>query len=125
LRGSKFSNEQAFNLLLEKGLIDKNRLIIADSEDPKSIADFASYGQLIRGAEKGSGSVEYSMKWLRTRAKIVIDPVRCPHHAREFTEYEFEKDKDGEFISAYPDRNNHSIDDTRYATNLIWRRRGQ
>ena len=58
------------------------------------------------------------------RAKIVIDTARAPYHAREFISAEFAQNKDGEFITAYPDKDNHSIDDTRYATNLIWRQIG-
>jgi len=58
-------------------------------------------------------------------AKIVIDPVRCPNTAREFERYEYEQDKDGNYISAYPDRDNHHIDAVRYGMNLIWRKRGQ
>jgi phage terminase large subunit len=100
-------------------------LIIADSAEPKSIADFREYGANIRGAEKGPDSVNYSMKWLQSLAKIVIDPARAPHHAQEFSEYELEQDRNGEFISAYPDKNNHAIDDVRYALNLLWRRPGR
>lgn len=96
--------------------------IIADSAEPKSIADWKKVGINVRAAEKGPDSVNYSMKWLQSLTAIVIDPVRCPHHAEEFANYEHEKDKDGEFISGYPDKNNHTIDDTRYATNLLWRR---
>ncbi len=47
--------------------------------------------------------------------KIIIDPVRCPNTAREFSTYEYEKDKFGNFKSKYPDFNNHSIDQTRYS----------
>jgi phage terminase large subunit len=65
------------------------------------------------------------MKWLQSLVEIVIDPVRCPNHAEEFLNYELEQDKNGDFISQYPDKNNHFIDATRYRTNLIWRRRGQ
>lgn len=139
LRANKRSNEQVFKDLVEKHLVrtvalDDGRgkrivsypdLIIADSAEPKSIGDFRAYGANVRAAEKGPDSVEYSMKWLQSLAAIVIDPVRCPHHADEFSNYELEQDKNGDFISAYPDKNNHAIDDVRYATNLIWRRRGQ
>lgn len=52
-------------------------------------------------------------------------PQRCPETAQEFLEYELEQDPDGNFISEYPDRHNHHIDAVRYATNLIWKRRGQ
>jgi phage terminase large subunit len=138
-RSNKQGNRAAFDDLVKAGLIRKTEyidddgksivsfpdLIIADSAEPKSIADFSSYGANIRGAEKGPDSVDYSIKWLQSLKAIVIDPVRCPNHAEEFLNYELEQDKDGNFISSYPDKNNHFIDDTRYATNLIWRRRGQ
>jgi urate oxidase len=65
------------------------------------------------------------MKWLQSLAVIVVDPERCPNSTEELLGYELEQDKDGNFISAYPDRDNHFIDATRYSTNLIWRRRGQ
>lgn len=111
-------------LTTEKG-VGPHDLIIADSAEPKSIADLVQYGLRVRGAEKGPDSVRYSIGWLQKLVRIVIDPVRCPHAAQEFIEYEYEQTKDGEWISAYPDRNNHAIDAARYATNLIWRRRGQ
>lgn len=121
----KQSNQQTYNYLKkEKGLTGDD-LIIADSAEPKSIADYREYGANIRGAEKGPDSVSYSMKWLQSLKAIIIDDRRAPYHAEEFLNYELEQDKNGEFISAYPDRNNHAIDDVRYATNLIWRVRGQ
>lgn len=123
-RANKQSNRQVWDALLKNNLTTTGDLIIADSAEPKSIADFRDYGANIRGAEKGPDSVDYSIKWLASRAKIVIDPERAPYHAQEFLEYELEQDKNGEFISAYPDKNNHAIDDTRYATNLIWRKKG-
>ena len=83
------------------------------------------WGSCMRGAEKGAGSVEYSMKWLSSLAKIVIDQRRCPTAAQEFSTYEFEQDKDGNYISGYVDANNHTIDSIRYALNNVWRKRGQ
>lgn len=123
-RGHKLANRDLHQKLVETGLAP-NDLVIADSAEPKSIADFVSYGQKCRGAEKGPDSVSYSMKWLQSLRSIVIDPARCPFTAQEFTQYELEQDKDGNLISKYPDYDNHHIDAVRYATNLIWRRRGQ
>lgn len=100
-------------------------LIIADSAEPKSVGDFKAYGANIRGAEKGPDSRSYSYKWLQGLNAIVIDPKRAPYHAEEFLNCEYERTKDGEIISEYPAKNDHAIDDTRYATNLIWRRRGE
>ena len=82
-------------------------------------------GFAMRGAKKGPGSVEYSMKWLSSLNEIVIDGHRCPHAAAEFSAYEYERTKDGEVISGYPDRDNHSIDAVRYALEEVWKRKGQ
>ena len=123
-RANKQSNRSVYDALVKKGLGVAD-VLIADSAEPKSIADFREYGANIRGAEKGPDSVSYSMKWLQSLKSIVIDNERAPEHATEFLDYELDRDKNGEIISAYPDRNNHAIDDVRYATNLIWRRRGQ
>lgn len=92
-----------------------NDLITADSEDPRTIADMRDYGINIKGAKKGPGSIESGMKWLTDLEQIIIDPKRCPNTAREFTSYELDKDKNGNFKSGYPDRDNHSIDAARYA----------
>jgi len=104
--------------------------ITADSAEPKSIGDFQAWGFNMRGANKSAvngnrSSVDYSIKWLQSLVEIIIDPVRCPETAEEFTTYEHERTKDGEIISGYPDENNHSIDCARYATSNIWRRKGQ
>lgn len=123
IRCNKRSNE-----LLADDLVDwTDCRITADSggEGPKSIADFNSRGFNMRDAIKGPGSVEYSMKWLASLNKIIIDGRRCPYTAEEFTNYEYERDKDGNVISGYPDRDNHSIDAVRYALEEIWKRRGQ
>ena len=100
--------------------------MIADSAEEKSVSDFRAFGLRCRGAEKGPGSVTYSMKWLQSLAVIVIDPERCPDTAREFSEYEYEADKKtGEILNEYPDINNHHIDAVRYAMSPVWKRRGK
>jgi len=124
-RAQKKSNRAVWDDLVKQKGITPADLIIADSAEPKSIADFREFGASCRGAEKGPESVTYSMKWLQSLAEIVIDNERCPETAQEFIDCELEVDKDGEYISQYPDLNNHFISATRYATNLIWRRRGQ
>lgn len=122
---NKMSNADVWeHLKSEKGVTEED-IIIADSAEPKSIGDFKAYGCLMKGAEKGPGSVEYSMKWLSSLAKIVIDQKRCPVSAQEFSTYEFQQDKDGNYISGYVDADNHCIDSIRYALNNIWKKKGQ
>lgn len=104
--------------------MDKNDLITADSAEPKSISDFRAYGCFMRPAEKGPDSVRYGIKWLQSLRHIYIDKYRCPDVYDEFVQYEFDRDREGHIISAFPDRDNHFIDATRYATERHWKRKG-
>ncbi len=107
------SNYAAAEKILQKGY--ENEMIICDSAEPKSINDLRQFGLRVRGARKGKDSIEYGIKFLQGLEKIVIDPIKCPNAAREFSEYELERGTDGEFRSTYPDKNNHTIDAIRYA----------
>lgn len=90
--------------------------IVADSAEPKSISELNDYGGIrVVGAKKGPDSVDYGIKWLQDLSEIIIDPIRCPNHVREFTSYEYERDRYGNFKSRYPDIDNHTIDATRYS----------
>lgn len=121
----KTRNEVVFNTLYEElKKIRKDELVIADSAEEKSIADFKAYGAWIRGADKGPDSVRYGIKWLQGLRHIYIDKRRCPDTFREFVNYEYEQDRDGEFISAYPDADNHSIDAVRYGLQKYANRKG-
>lgn len=121
LHGSKIPNEELGEMLEPW----KECLITCDSAEPKSISDLRAYGYSARGAIKGPGSIEYSMKWLASLSKIIIDQQRCPYTTAEFLNYEFEQDKDGNYISAYPDGNDHHISAVRYGMEQVWKKKGQ
>lgn len=89
--------------------------IIADSAEPKSIAEMKEYGLRITGAKKGPDSVNYGIKFLQSLDRIIIDNIRCPKTAEEFLNYELEPDGNDGFKDEYPDKNNHTIDAVRYA----------
>lgn len=92
----------------------------------RNVADFRAYGFKMREAQKGPGSVAYGIKWLQSLTAIVIDPGRCPGAAKEFSEYEYMRDrKTGEVLEGYIDADNHSIDAIRYGMEPVWRRRGK
>ena len=113
LKRLKTGNEELVEVLAEY----KHTQTIADNAEEKSIDFFQKRGFNIRACVKGAGSVDYGIKWLASRAKIVIDRKRCPETAREFEAYEYIKDKNGNFVSGYPDKDNHFIDAVRYALN--------
>ena len=98
-------------------------VVTADSADPRSISELRARGVRIIPAKKGPDSVNHGMRWLQTQGRIVIDPKACPRAAKEFSAYEYDRDKDGHFISRYPDRDNHTIDAVRYAMESVSSRR--
>ena len=121
----KTRNEDAFHKLYdEEKKLTRAELVTADSAEEKSVADFRAYGAFIRPAKKGPDSVRYGIKWLQGLRHIYIDKKRCPETYYEFVNYEYERDRDGNFISAYPDADNHSIDAVRYAMENYCNRRG-
>lgn len=118
---NKLTNEESGGIIKRRGYGDA--YIACDSAEPKSTADYRSLGLPAKEAIKGPGSVDYGMKWLQRR-KIVIDRRRTPNAYEEFVNYEYERNKDGDIISGYPDANNHLIDATRYALERISRQMG-
>ncbi|KEH93233.1 PBSX family phage terminase large subunit [Clostridium botulinum] len=107
------SNSSAVETIKQEN--KSNKRIIADSAEPRTIAEFKKLGLRIIGAKKGPDSVEHGIKFLQDLEEIIIDKERCPNTAREFLGYELEKDKEGNFKAEFPDKNNHSIDATRYS----------
>ncbi|MCL1949745.1 MAG: PBSX family phage terminase large subunit [Turicibacter sp.] len=115
LYGVKLSSREITDWIKKKGYTDAQ--IKADSEEPRSISEFRSeFGiRRIVATRKGPGSVEHGEKWLDELEAIVIDPKRCPNTAREFENIDYAVDKDGNPKNRLDDKNNHSIDTTRYA----------
>ena len=93
----------------------QNGTIIAESAEPRSNDELRDRGFHIRTAVKGPGSVEHGITWLQNLEEIIIDGTRCPNAAREFNEYELDRDSRGELKADFPDKNNHTIDAIRYA----------
>lgn len=107
------SNKQLADEIKQKKI--GTSYITCDSAEPKSISELQSYGLRVKGAKKGPDSIDYGIKFLQKQTEIIIDKTRCPNIAREFRNYEYEQDKNGNFKSQYPDKDNHSIDSLRYA----------
>lgn len=113
--GVQISNREFANWLHKKGYQSDD--IYADSAEPKSIAELKKeHGvKRIKGVKKGKDSVEYGEQWLDDLDAIVIDPKRTPNIAREFENIDYQTDKDGNVKPRLEDKDNHTIDATRYA----------
>jgi PBSX family phage terminase large subunit len=115
LYGIKRSNKSIIDWILKKGYNDRYTAIIADSAEPKSISQLRDSGIYISSAKKGAGSVEYGEKWLDELDAIYIDTMRTPNICSEFESIDYQIDRFGEIRSRLEDKNNHTIDATRYA----------
>lgn len=124
-------NDQLAERIIERGHAYTGRLIgngydvgreryiiVCDCAEPKSIADLKAAGLRAIACHKSPGCVEYRIKWLQHR-KIIIDPARTPNAYREFVNYEYARDRDGNFMSVLLDKDNHSIDAVAYALNSL------
>ena len=89
-------------------------VVRCDSADPRMITELKLRGINAIGAKKGAGSRDHGYRWLQDQGAIIVDPDRTPNIAREFAKYEFACDKNGNFLSEYPDHDDHTCDSARY-----------
>ena len=99
-------------------VLEKNTgydFVWADPAEPASIDEMCQLGINCQPAKKGKDSIRNGIIWLQNLDEIIIDPVRCPNAAREFQLFEFKKDRNGEWTDNFSEKDNHTIDATRYA----------
>ena len=111
--GVKKSNRELADWIIRKEY--QYDMTICDSAESKSVDELKSYDITAKGAKKGPGSVEYGEKWLDDLEEIVIDVKRTPNVAKEFENIDYQVDKDGNPKAKLEDKDNHTIDATRYA----------
>lgn len=94
-----------------------DHIIIGDSARPETISYLKNHGfPRIRGAEKGKGSIEDGIEYIKSFDKIIVHP-RCKHAIDEFRLYSYVIDqRSGQITNKLEDKNNHiSGDALRYA----------
>jgi phage terminase large subunit len=90
-----------------------NERVICDSAEPKSIQELVNCGINAYPAAKGKDSVNFGIQWLQQQT-IIIDK-ECINTQNEFRQYHWKEDRSGNSIRQPVDKNNHSIDQLRYA----------
>jgi len=86
--------------------------IIADSAEPKSIAELQSYGWMVEPAKKGQDSIRQSINTLK---RYKINVTQSSHNLRkELNNFKWKQNKDGKLENVPVDFLNHAIDATRY-----------
>lgn len=110
---------------LEKHLPDlKKHTIYADNARPESISFIKRQGYAIKGVEKGKGTIEDGIEYIKSFDKIIIHS-RCVETIKEFTLYSYKVDeRSGDITNIIVDANNHIIDAIRYALERSMKRKG-
>jgi phage terminase large subunit len=106
LLNSKISEEMKF-----LG-VSPRREIVADSAEPKSIAELNSYGWFVSSAQKGADSVRSSIDILKGYKLNITQ--RSVNLKKELNSYKWKQDKSGVMVNEPVDYMNHSIDALRY-----------
>jgi len=104
-----------------KGLdFDRRDLIWADSSEPKSIEEIHRMGWNVRPVTKGGDSINLGIDIMR-RFKLVITS-RSVNLIKEFRNYKYIEDKNGNITNKPIDAFNHGIDAARYACMMTFSR---
>jgi phage terminase large subunit len=91
----------------------EDALVIADSAEPKSIDEIASYGISILGSQKGPGSVLQGIQYVQDQTIYVTK--RSLNIWKEYRNYLWLTDKDGKIINKPQGFMDHLMSAIRYA----------
>jgi len=110
---TNLTNQDISQKLTELGLTRFDE-IWADSAEPKSIEELHRMGWNVKPTAKGADSVMAGIDILK-RHKIFVTK-ESKNAIREFQNYKWQEDKNGNLLNRPIDAFNHAIDATRYAT---------
>lgn len=90
-----------------------NTLTIADSAEPKSIAEMLEYGLNIIGAQKGQGSVNQGIQWVQDQRMSVTK--KSTNVIKAYRNYMWMTDREGNIVDKPDHRLSDAMDAVRYA----------
>lgn len=107
--GTQLTNEHLAGKIKEVG----KAITIADSAEPKSIAEQNKYGISVRGAEKGRDSINYRIKVVNQKKMYVTR--RSVNVWESYENYAWKENKDGDPLGEPDHRFSHAMDAVGYA----------
>lgn len=107
------SNRQIADILLN----ERRELVIADSAEPKSIDEIASYGISIMACEKGPDSVRNGIQVVQDQRVSITK--RSTNIIKEYRNYLWKSDKDGKILNVPESGFDHALDAARYAITTL------
>lgn len=100
------SNKQIADFI--NNLPERQTLVIADSAEPKSIDELKMYGLNVQGAEKGPGSLNRRINFVQ--GERISMTKRSVNMIKEYRNYMWRTDRDGNILSIPEDMWNHAMD---------------
>lgn len=110
----ELTNSQIAKLLKESGV--KDEPVICDSAEPKSIQELRLFGINAIPADKGKGSINEGISFLKQKKILVTE--RSHNLIKENRHYKWKQDKQGNYLAIPIDNFNHAIDGLRYSQSL-------
>jgi phage terminase large subunit len=108
---TKLTNSEIVNHLKQLG-VNSSRCIVADSAEPKSIAELTNAGFYVEAARKGPDSIKASIDRLQGYdLRVTKNSLNL---IKELRQYRWAKDREGRSLNAPEDILNHAIDAVRY-----------
>lgn len=105
------TNGDIANMMKSLG-VKSTDFIVADSAEPKSIAEINRYGFKIKPAEKGPDSINFGIDVMQQDEFYVTK--RSTNLIKELRKYMWDRDKTGKSLNKPIDAFNHCIDPMRY-----------
>lgn len=105
-------NSDLYRILKEKNIHTRDNLYIADSAEPKSIAELRKYGLRVKGVKKGKDSINYGINLMKEH-NLVVDESSI-NLIEEINNYKWATNRSGDSLSKPEDKWNHQLDSIRY-----------
>jgi phage terminase large subunit len=94
--------------------------VVADSAEPKSIAEMKQLGLNVIASVKGPDSIKYGINIMKEfRINVTKQSLNI---IKEFRNYSWQKDRHGEFTETPVDNWNHAVDGIRYGVTHVRRK---
>ncbi len=112
----QMSNRKIADYIMNSGT--PNTLVVADSAEPKAIAEMLEHGVQIIGSQKGGDRKEQGIKWIADQRMSMTK--RSVDVIKEYRNYMWKTDRDGKIIDGQPEHEfSHSMDAIRYAMETL------
>ncbi len=112
LYATGLTNPELSAAMAERGLEKRRADIVADSAEPKSIAELSNLGWFVQPAEKSPDYKRAAAQYLRGCKVHVLEG--SPNLVKELATWAWKRDKQGHVLPVPADGNDHLVDATIY-----------